>query len=65
VNNRRRIGILSAVPPVESPTMQFGATVNGGTTVFRVWAPSATQVRLQIVGGGQSEMRREPDGRAT
>ena len=42
--------------------MQFGATVNGGTTVFRVWAPSATHVRLQIVGGGQSEMRREPDG---
>jgi maltooligosyltrehalose trehalohydrolase len=42
--------------------MRYGANVNGGTTEFRVWAPKAKRVRLQIVGAGESEMQREPDG---
>jgi len=42
--------------------MRYGATVNGGTTLFRVWAPQAQRVQLQIVGSGTSNMQREPDG---
>src|SRR4051812_25653159 len=47
--------------------MRYGATVNGGTTHFRVWAPAAKRVRLQIVnplkpGAGETEMQREADG---
>src|ERR1041384_4413971 len=43
--------------------MPFGASVNGGTTAFRVWAPKARRVRLQIVGSpAASDMRREAGG---
>ena len=42
--------------------MHYGASVDGGTTQFRVWAPKASHVALQIVGGGESAMRREADG---
>jgi maltooligosyltrehalose trehalohydrolase len=50
------------MPTVESRTMPYGATVNGGTTQFRVWAPNARRVRLQIVGAGTAEMQREAEG---
>ena len=42
--------------------MRYGANVDGGSTQFRVWAPNAKRVRLQLVGSGESEMERESDG---
>lgn len=40
----------------------FGATVGRDRTGFRVWAPLARRVQLQLVGGSECEMRREADG---
>src|SRR4051812_18181461 len=44
--------------------MRYGANISPreGVTEFRVWAPSAKRVRLQLVGKGEHEMKREPDG---
>lgn len=42
-----------------------GATVNGATTEFRVWAPNARQIVLRLLGRGDFPMRCEPDGSFT
>lgn len=39
-----------------------GATLEGGTADFRVWAPNAEQVTLRIVGGRDLPMQRSADG---
>jgi malto-oligosyltrehalose trehalohydrolase len=44
-------------------TLPFGATVRpDGTTGFRLWAPSASAVSVEVDGHPPVEMRAEPDG---
>ncbi len=42
--------------------MSYGATVRGNRTEFRVWAPDAKQVSIQLIGHGDFPMDRERDG---
>lgn len=41
-----------ALPPVSAGGVQLGATCNGGTTTFRIWAPTSTAVQLLIQKSG-------------
>jgi maltooligosyltrehalose trehalohydrolase len=43
-------------------SLAYGATVNGATTDFRVWAPNAQRVALRLLGRGEFPMRREAEG---
>ncbi|HEY6936977.1 MAG TPA: hypothetical protein VI424_07480, partial [Terriglobales bacterium] len=43
-------------------TFMYGATQEGGTTEFRVWAPHARQVTLRLVSGRDLPMQRAADG---
>ena len=40
----------------------YGATLEGGTAEFRVWAPHARQVTLRLMGGRDLPMQRAADG---
>jgi len=40
----------------------YGATLEGGTADFRLWAPHARQVRLRLVGRPDLPMQRSNDG---
>jgi maltooligosyltrehalose trehalohydrolase len=40
----------------------YGATLEGGTAEFRVWAPHARQVTLRLMGGRNLPMQRAADG---
>lgn len=43
-------------------SLVYGANVNGGAAEFRVWAPSAKQIKLRLLGRGDFPMRREDNG---
>jgi maltooligosyltrehalose trehalohydrolase len=40
----------------------YGATLEGSTAEFRVWAPHARQITLRLVGGRDLPMQRADDG---
>ncbi len=46
---------------VAATTLQYGATVRGTETEFRVWAPRARSVTVRLLGRGDWPMRREGD----
>jgi maltooligosyltrehalose trehalohydrolase len=50
--------------PVKSATLNgmYGATLEGGTAEFRVWAPNARRATLRLVGGHDLPMQCADDG---
>ncbi len=48
--------------PVETATTNYGASLRGVQTEFRVWAPRVQQVAVRLLGRGDFPMRRDPDG---
>jgi maltooligosyltrehalose trehalohydrolase len=51
--------------PTRASSLVSGATVNGATTDFRVWAPRAQRIAVRLLGHGDLPMRRQAGGTFT
>jgi maltooligosyltrehalose trehalohydrolase len=58
-----RLIAVASHPITESQTAMLGATLNGHSCGFRVWAPAARRITLRLTGEGTTrELRMQRDG---